>query len=91
MKDTGCSSIVKAANELGRFSTSEIDALAIQWNAMIAADFKMMDGERLDKYYYRVIDSLKKSEHQTFDQLTLFIKLVLSMPHSNASVSVLDI
>ena len=87
MKDTGRSSIVKAANELGRFSTAEVDALALQWNTMIAGDFKMLDKERLDKYYCRVIESLKKSEEQSFDELSLFIKLVLSMPHSNASVS----
>ena len=65
-------------------------ALSLQWSTMIAADIPMLEKEALDKYYCRVMADLKKkaTEGQSFDELYLFIKLVLTMPHSNASVSI---
>ena len=80
LADKGRPEIISAAKELDRFSTAEIDALALQWDLMIVSNIEIRDGERLDSFYVRVLEKVKKTEGQPFSELTLFLKLVLSLP-----------
>ena len=88
ISDRGKSEIVSAAKEFDRFSTTEIDALALQWDDMILSNFVIKDGERLDSFYVRVLEGLKKTEEQPFPKLTLFLRIALSLPTSNSGTTI---
>ena len=76
---------IGAAKELGKFSTSEIDNLSLQWDILTHSTIKIREFERLDDFYHRIITSLKKSEEREFIELIHFIKLSLSLGVSNAA------
>ena len=83
--DGGASAITEAAKEVGRFSGSQIDTIALQWELLEARKFSRRDGERIDSFYAKCLKNLI-TETEKFKELGTFIKIVLSLPCSNASI-----
>ena len=85
--DFGKGDIVKAGKEFKCFSSADIDALALQWERFVELKFKRVETQRIDAFYGKHLKQLcSDSEGEDFSTLARFIKTVLCMPSSNASV-----
>ena len=75
----GQTAIIAAAKELGRFSSSQVDRLALQWEALVAfKDNAFRDNEGIDSYYVRCLRSLRTGTEE-YKELEEFIKIALSL------------
>ena len=85
LADFGRGDIVKAAKEFKSFSSADVDAVSLQWEKFVAFKIKKIEKERIDGFYGRCLKKIC-SDEEDYSTLSRFIKTVLSMPSSNASV-----
>ena len=85
LTDGGASAIVESAKEFARFSDTEMDRLALQWNALVLAKFTLQKKQRLDDFYSQCLRSLRCNDDQ-YLELGKFLKMALCLPSGNASV-----
>ena len=86
LSDNGNSAIIQSAKALSRFSSAEIDSLSLQWDALTQVQVEFGDKDRIDIYYKKVLQELERKHPGENDILAKFLKLALSLAHSNCSV-----
>lgn len=84
---SGNNDVLNAAKLMGQFTTTEVDALSLQWDLINSVDVAYNKKGRIDIYYEKALNQLEmRHPNRNLHELKKFIQLTLSLPASNALV-----